>query len=83
VKANATIRLEFPNNRRSSAIYEALEVETHTRLAGRSEVKVNREGRTLTLVFEAKDTSALRAALNSYLYWILLTKNALDVLEKH
>jgi tRNA threonylcarbamoyladenosine modification (KEOPS) complex Pcc1 subunit len=33
------------------------------------------------LIFEAQDTSALRAAINSYLHWILLTREVLESLE--
>jgi tRNA threonylcarbamoyladenosine modification (KEOPS) complex Pcc1 subunit len=35
----------------------------------------------LVLDFEAADTSALRAAMNSFLHWILLTKDVLESLE--
>jgi len=82
MSANATIRLKFPKNDQLSAIFKALEPETRTAVSCRSKVTLNREGKTLTLIFEAKDTSSLRAALNSYLYWIRLTKDVLDVLQE-
>jgi len=83
VNATATIRLRFHAKKRLTAIYEALKPETRSSVASRSKVAVQKDDRTrtLTLAFEAKDTSALRAALNSYLHWIRLTKDALDAME--
>ncbi len=83
MNATATIRLRFPAKKQLTAIYEALKPETRSSITSRSKVTVQEEDRTktLTLVFEAKDTSALRAALNSYLHWIRLTKDALEAME--
>jgi len=38
-------------------------------------------GTTLTLSFEASDTSALRAALNSYLRWVNIINDSCLVLD--
>jgi len=81
MSAAATIRLKFPRKEQLSAIFEALEPETRTSVTSRSKVKIKKEGLVLTLIFEADDTSALRAALNSYLHWIHLTKDALSAME--
>lgn len=81
MSATATIRIEFKNKEQLSAVFEALEPEIRTALTSRSKVRMKREDRALTLIFEARDTSALRAALNSYLHWIRLTKDILDTME--
>lgn len=83
MSATATIRLRFPTKKQLSAIFEALEPETHSSVTSRSKVTIRKEGKTLTmtLVLEAKDTSGLRAALNSYLHWIRLTKDVLEAME--
>jgi len=83
MSATAKIRLEFPNRKQLSAIFEALEPETRSPVTSRSRVTVMKEDKnlTLTMIFEAKDSSALRAALNSYLHWIRLTKDALNAME--
>lgn len=81
MKAVATVRLKFRRKDELSAIYNALEPETRTSLSNRSRVSIRKEGETLVLVFEARDTSALRAALNSYLHWIRLTRDVLDTVE--
>lgn len=79
--ATAVVRLKFPKKERLLAIFEALEPETRSAQMRRSRVKVKREDKTLTLIFDAKDTSALRAALNSYLHWIRLTRDIIDTVE--
>jgi len=79
--ATATVHLRFARKEQLSAVFKALEPETQVSLSSRSRVKVKAEGKTLTLFFEAKDTSALRAALNSYLHWIRLTKDVFDAIE--
>ena len=81
MSATATVRLKFPKEEQLSAIFEALEPETRIGLFRRSKVRVKREAKTLTLVFEARDTSALRAALNSYLHWIRLIRDVLGTIE--
>jgi len=81
MRATATVRLKFPKKEQLSAIFQALEPETRTAVTSRSKVRVKREDKTLTLIFEAKDTTSLRAALNSFFHWVRLTKDVLDTME--
>lgn len=83
MNAKARIHLRFLNKEQLSAIFTALKAETHSSVTRRSKVAIAKEDKTLTLtmLFEAKDTSALRAALNSYLHWIRLTRDVLDAVE--
>jgi len=81
MSATATIHLKFPKKEQLEAIFEALEPETRRAVTSRSKVTLKKEDQTLTLIFQAKDTSALRAALNSNLHWIRVTKDALDTVE--
>jgi len=81
VGATATIRLKFLRKKQLPAVFEALEPEARTITTRRSKVTVKKEDNTLTLIFEAGDIPALRAALNSYLHWIRLTKDVLDKIE--
>jgi tRNA threonylcarbamoyladenosine modification (KEOPS) complex Pcc1 subunit len=80
MNATATIRLRFPSRQHLSAVFEALEPETRSPVTGRSKVAIAKDDKALmlTLVFTAKDTSALRAAVNSYLHWARLTLDALE-----
>jgi tRNA threonylcarbamoyladenosine modification (KEOPS) complex Pcc1 subunit len=67
MKAQATIRLNFQSEKQLQVVLQALKPETETSTTNRSEVNMNPEGKSLVLDFRAKDTSALRAAVNSYL----------------
>jgi tRNA threonylcarbamoyladenosine modification (KEOPS) complex Pcc1 subunit len=82
MSATATVHLIFPKKEQLSAVFEALEPETRASVVSRSKVKMKIKGETLTLTFEARDTTSLRAALNSYLHWIRLTKDILETMEK-
>jgi len=78
MKAQAIIRLNFSSEKQLKIVLEALKPETRSPATRRSKVEMKGEGNSLTLNFEARDTSALRAAMNSYLRWILLTKSILE-----
>jgi len=80
MNAQALIRLNFPSERDVEIALQALQPEAKTAPAARSKVQVRGEGRNLILSFEAKDTSALRAAINSYLRWVHLTKDVVGLL---
>jgi len=85
MKTHATLNLNFPSKKRLQIILEALRPETKISSARRSTVQVEGEGNRLTLIFEARDTSALRAALNSYLRWVVAINDAcsaIDAVEK-
>ena len=81
MKAYAIIRLQFPSKTQLDIVLKALKPETEKPLTSRSRVQVRGKGRVLTLIFEARDTSALRAVTNSYLRWITLVNNAWATIE--
>jgi len=79
--ARTVIRLNFPSEEHSRIVLRALKPETETAPTRRSKIRVRRDGKELILSLEAKDTSALRAAVNSYLRFVYLAKTTLDVAE--
>ncbi len=81
MKAQAIVRLSFPSEKISKIVIKALEPETKTTPTHRSRVRIKEERRSLTLKFEAKDTTALRASVNSYLRWIALVNEVCSVFE--
>ena len=81
MKTEATVNLSFPSEKRLKIVLEALGPETRISPTNRSKVDAKGEGNRLTLLFEARDTSALRAALNSYLRWIIVINDACSVME--
>jgi KEOPS complex subunit Pcc1 len=79
-KASAVVRLRFPSEEETRIVYDALNPETAASSARRSKVQVTQERRDLTLLFESKDTVALRASINSYLTWLMLLNDVYKTL---
>lgn len=77
----ATISIDFPSEKHLKIVLDALGPETRISVTSRSKVHVEGEGTRLKLIFETTDTSALRAALNSYLRWIVVINEACSVIE--
>ena len=80
-KASAIVRVNLPSEKISKTIQKALEPETATSITNRSKIKLGCEGKTITLVFKAEDTPALRASMNSYLSWLHLLQDLCNSLE--
>lgn len=81
MKARAIVRLEFQSEDHLTVALKALTPETEKPSNSRSSVQIRREERILKLIFEALDTSALRALTNSYLRWIALVNETWSVME--
>jgi len=81
MEIQATVNLDFPSGKLLQTVLDALRPETRVSSTRRSKVQVEGKGNRLTLIFEAGDTSALRAALNSYLRWIAVINDAYSVME--
>jgi len=83
MKASSEITLHFPSKKRLEIVLKALkpEAEMHPSTR-RSKVKVAGRQNSLILNFEAEDTSALRAAINSYMRWIMLINDSLQTIEE-
>jgi len=81
MKAKAVIRLNFSDEKPLNVVLGALKPETETSSTSRSKVDMKTEGQTLILDFRATDTSALRAAINSYLRLIGVAMNIQNLTE--
>jgi len=71
LKAEFKIKFESVNDAR--VVLKSIEPEIQTSPSERSSVKVNLDGNTLKLIIDAEDTPSLRASVNSYLRWIILS----------
>ena len=69
LKAEAKILVEAPRDV-LGIIIESLRPELESNISDRSKVLIEASERGLILKVEAEDITALRAAVNSYLYWI-------------
>jgi tRNA threonylcarbamoyladenosine modification (KEOPS) complex Pcc1 subunit len=79
---SAIVRLKFPSKRGLEIVFEALKPEVDKPATVRSRAKLGKEDKFLVLKIEARDSVALRAALNAYLRWINSALNVLEVLER-
>ncbi len=70
-RATAELYVEFPSKDHARAICEALKPELKTPLTPRSKANVERMGKKVKMSVQAKDIVALRAAVNSYLRFML------------
>jgi tRNA threonylcarbamoyladenosine modification (KEOPS) complex Pcc1 subunit len=81
MKAKASVRLRFSSEKHLTTLLNALAPETNRPVNLRARTALDRDGNFLVLKVEAKDTVALRAALNAYLRWIGSTVKVLEVVE--
>ncbi|AHF79657.1 KEOPS complex subunit Pcc1 [Thermococcus paralvinellae] len=77
-RIKGTIEIEFPSEEIAKIVYESVLFEHLSVPYRRSKIEFKREGNRIVLQFVAKDNSALRGTLNSYLRWI---KVAMDIAE--
>ncbi len=71
VKAEFRIKFESKNN--AEMVLKSIEPELETSPSERSSVSANLDDKTLYLVIKAQDAPSLRASVNSYLRWIILS----------
>lgn len=81
MKKNALIRLELSSKRQLEILLKALLPETRKPTTSRSRISIEGKDKTLIIRIETKDTSALRATLNSYLRWAALAKDTYEFAE--
>ena len=65
----ACFNLEFDTAKDAEIIYNSVNPEVKHKIP-KTKINIKLNGKTLNLKIEAKDTSSLRAACNSYLKWI-------------
>jgi len=82
MKAKAIVRVKFASKKDLDIVLKALQPEAKRSITMRSKTSLKENGKFLVLKVEARDTTALRAALNAYLRWINSTAAVLRVLEK-
>ena len=83
MKAKTTVRLRLSSEKQLSTLLSALAPEANRPVTTRARAVLEGEGNFLVLKVEAKDTVALRAALNAYLRWIGSAIKVLQVVESY
>jgi tRNA threonylcarbamoyladenosine modification (KEOPS) complex Pcc1 subunit len=82
MKTRAIIRLDISSQKQLKVVLDALKPETQNSSSRRSRVQIKGEGNSLILDFRAIDTSALRAAINSYLRQTSMVINVLRSIKE-
>ena len=82
MKAEATICLRLSSEKQLTTLLEALTPEANEHTSPRTKAVLEREGNVVILKVEAKDTVALRAALNAYLRWIGSTIKVIEIVKQ-
>lgn len=81
-KTQAKICIKMPSECHAHVIFQALKPESSKQLTHRSKVDIVAKGKNIILEFYANDTSALRAAMNSYLHWVLAIRDTCLKIEE-
>jgi tRNA threonylcarbamoyladenosine modification (KEOPS) complex Pcc1 subunit len=81
MSARAVVRLRLVSEKHLGTVYEALMPEIEKPATVRSRANLEKDGEFLVLKIEARDTVALRAALNAHLRWMNSVLGILEVLE--
>jgi len=68
---NLLIRLNIPPHI-AEICYKSIKIETKSEALSRSEVNLSYQKDSLGIEINSKDLTALRAALNTYLRWIIM-----------
>lgn len=69
----AEFEMKFGSMEDAEMVLKTIEPELKTAPSRRSSVSATLDGKTICLKIEALDTHILRASLNSYLRWIILS----------
>ncbi|HEX9260927.1 MAG TPA: KEOPS complex subunit Pcc1 [Candidatus Bathyarchaeia archaeon] len=74
--------MKFSSEKQLGAIVDALTPEINKSTASRAKVMLERQDTFLFLRVEARDTVALRSALNAYLRWVGSIIGVVSVIER-
>lgn len=79
VPIKGIIEIEFPDERIANVVYESVLPEHESVPYRRSRIEFEREENRIKIKFIAKDNSALRGTLSSYLRWIKIAMDVSDL----
>ena len=73
------LEIEFDNPREAEIILGSIKPEINGSPSDRTSVNIDIHDNTLKIIINAKDTASIRASLNSYLRWIKLSKEVINL----
>lgn len=81
-QTSARVELHFPSSKIADAVCASLKLEEVLPESARCRASVSRRKNVLCLEIDAKDTAALRAALNSFLRWAIVARDVIETGRK-
>ncbi|MEA1904974.1 MAG: KEOPS complex subunit Pcc1 [Candidatus Hadarchaeota archaeon] len=78
-RTSASIELTFPSGRAADVVCSSLKPEELLPKSTRCKASVSCRKNVLCLEIDARDTAALRAALNSFLRWMAVARDMVEV----
>jgi KEOPS complex subunit Pcc1 len=78
-KVESLIELEFPSSSDAEIVLRAIEPEIMESPSERTSTEIECESNILKISITAQDTTSLRASLNSYLRWVMLSNEILEL----
>lgn len=78
-QASSAIELSFQDSETAEIVRDSLKPEELLPKAARGEVEVSTRKNILSLDINARDTAALRAAVNSFLRWAAVARDMTKV----
>jgi len=78
-KINTKLEIELSTSREAEIIFDATKPEINDSPSERAKTKIKRQENRLKIIIKAQDASSLRASLNSYLRWIMLSQQILEL----
>ena len=76
-RASASVELVFEDEKEARAIHDSLKPEELLPESTKCKVSITRRKNVLCLKIDARDTAALRAALNSFLRWTIVARDVI------
>lgn len=80
-KIQAEIAIDFMDDKSATHIFNSIQPETVKSFSDRSAVSIQQEGTRICLKINAKDLTAFRATVNSYLIWTRMLLSILEVCQ--
>ncbi|MBI5458639.1 KEOPS complex subunit Pcc1 [Methanobacterium sp.] len=78
-QVKSQIELEFPSREDAKIVLRSIEPEIRGSPSERTSTEIECQKNILKITITARDTPSLRASLNSYLRWILLSQQILEL----
>jgi KEOPS complex subunit Pcc1 len=78
-KIKTKLEIELPTTSQAKIIFKATKPEINDSPSERAKTKIKRQKNLLEIIITAQDTHSLRASMNSYLRWIMLSQQILEL----